>query len=38
LVDAVSVRAAIRDVLDYSEVRDLVVAVAGQLLGVRLRD
>jgi AcrR family transcriptional regulator len=38
LVDAVSVQAAIRDILDYSEVRDLVIAVAGQILGVHLRD
>jgi AcrR family transcriptional regulator len=38
LVDAVSIQAAIRDILDYTEVRELVVEVAGQILGVRLRD
>ena len=38
LVDAVSVQAAIRDILDYSKVMDLVIAVAGQILGVQLRD
>jgi AcrR family transcriptional regulator len=38
LVDAVSIQAAIRDIFDYTEVRELVVEVAGQILGVRLRD